>query len=206
SRQRRTIAINASENAEGYHLDWLFTKHDLAKDLTWGQEFSLCERAGSKIENGKKKLNNTLKVQKTLRDMHQTLLETLSHAGGGAVPARVSKAFRQLVLPGFITSRFFIRILLIVYIGGKYYGSKVLAEFDIPTQFDELGKIAKIARVMLNVKASEKNKHSAENVMISQRIEEHATPKVKKTKRALEISNIHNIQTSKRIKKHATPK
>ncbi|RIB22565.1 hypothetical protein C2G38_2033470 [Gigaspora rosea] len=62
SRQHRILAIGASDKAEG---DWHFTdKHDLAKDLTWGKEFSLCERAGSKIENGKKILDNTFKVQK----------------------------------------------------------------------------------------------------------------------------------------------
>ncbi|GET61601.1 protein NYNRIN-like [Rhizophagus irregularis DAOM 181602=DAOM 197198] len=37
-------------------------RHDLAKDMTWGREFSLCERAGSKIENNRKILDNTLKV------------------------------------------------------------------------------------------------------------------------------------------------
>ncbi|CAG8456502.1 10196_t:CDS:2 [Cetraspora pellucida] len=208
-----TIFDDVIQDGDVDHPD----KHDFAKDLTWGQEFSLCERAGSKIENGRKILDNTLKVQKTLRDMHETLLETLSQAGGGTVPVRVLKAFRKLVLPGFISSRFFIRVLLNVYIGGKYYGSNVLAEFDIPTRFDELGKIVTIARVMLNVKqtiktftlmkeASEKNKHSTENMLISQRIKEHVTPKVKKTnkenvtpktkkaKRALELSNAHNIQ------------
>ncbi|CAG8698449.1 12996_t:CDS:2, partial [Funneliformis mosseae] len=188
SRQRRAQAIDASDKAEGYHLDWLFTKHDLAKDLTWGREFSLCERAGSKIENGRKVLDNTLKVQKTLRDMHQTLLETLSNAGGGAVPVKVVQAFRKLLLPGFISSRFFIRVLLNVYIGGKYHGSIVLTEFDVPTQFDEMSKIVTIARMMLNVKnifkqtiktftlmeeASKKKKHSVENVLVSSRVEEH---------------------------------
>ncbi|CAG8660294.1 3836_t:CDS:2, partial [Gigaspora rosea] len=165
SRQRHILAIGASDKAEGYHTDWLFTKHDFAKDLTWGQEFSFCEKAGSKIENAKKFLDNTFKVQKTLRDMHQTLMEAVSQAGG--------------------------------------------AEFDIPTQFDELGKIATIARVILNVKnsfkqtirtftlmkeASEKNKNSKENVVIPQRIKENMTPKTKRTKRALEPSNVNNTQ------------
>ncbi|CAG8664866.1 15418_t:CDS:2, partial [Acaulospora morrowiae] len=181
SRQRRTQAIDASDKAEGYHLDWLFTKHDLAKDLTWGREFSLCERAGSKIENGRKILNNTLKVQKTLRDMHQTLLETLSNAGGGALPVKVVQGFRKLLLPGFISSRFFIRVLLNVYIGGKYYGSIILAEFDIPTQFDEMNKISTIAWMMLQVKeASKKKKYSVENVLVSSRVKEHVSPKKQK--------------------------
>ncbi|CAG8648577.1 4112_t:CDS:2 [Paraglomus brasilianum] len=197
SRQCHTQAIDASDKAEGYHLDWLFTKHDLAKDLTWGQEFSLCERAGSKIENGRKILDNTLKVQKTLHDMHQTLLETLSNAGGGAVPVKVAQAFRKLLLPGFISSQFFIQVLLNVYIGGKYHGSIMLAEFDVPTQFDEMSKIVTIAQMMLNVKnifkqtiktftlmeeASKKKKHSVENVLVPSRIKEHVTPNAKKQK------------------------
>ncbi|CAG8705149.1 2964_t:CDS:10 [Funneliformis mosseae] len=195
SRQRRTQAIDASDKAEGYHLDWLFTRHDLARDLTWGREFSLCERAGSKIENGRKILDNTLKVQKTLRDMHQTLLETLSNAGGGAVPVKVAQAFRKLLLPGFISSRFFIRVLLNVYIGGKYHGSVILAEFDVPTRFDEMSKIVTIARMMLNIKnifkqtirtftlmeeASKKKKHSVDNVLVPSRVKEHVSPRAKK--------------------------
>ncbi|CAG8649461.1 5257_t:CDS:2, partial [Paraglomus brasilianum] len=180
----------------------LLHKHELAKDLTWGREFSLCERSGSKIEDGRKILDNTLKVQKTLRDMHQTLLETLSNAGGGAV---VVQAFRKLILPGFISSRFFVRVLLNVYIGGKYHGSIMLAEFDIPTQFDEMGNIVAIAQMMLNVKnifkqtiktfilmkeASEKKKHSVENVLVSSRVKEHVTPKAKlRNEKLLKLMN-----------------
>ncbi|RUS22904.1 hypothetical protein BC937DRAFT_95225 [Endogone sp. FLAS-F59071] len=69
SRDRRMEALDAPDHTEGFHIDWLFTRHDLAKDLPWGREFSLCERAGSKVENEKKVLSNTLKVQKTLKDL-----------------------------------------------------------------------------------------------------------------------------------------
>ncbi|CAG8734344.1 4712_t:CDS:2, partial [Rhizophagus irregularis] len=57
SRDRRKKAMNASSDAEVHSQ-----RHDLAKDMTWGREFSLCERAGSKIENNRKILDNTLKV------------------------------------------------------------------------------------------------------------------------------------------------
>ncbi|CAG8785674.1 6304_t:CDS:2, partial [Gigaspora rosea] len=110
SRQRHILAIGASDKAEGYHTDWLFTI------LPRGKNFSFCEKAGSKIENGRKILDNTFKVQKTLRDMHHS------------------------------------------------YGSK----------------------------ASEKNKNFKENVVIPQRIKENMTPKTKRTKRALEPSNVNN--------------
>jgi len=64
-------------------------KHDLAKDLPYGREFSLCERTGSRIENERKILSNTLKAQKTLRDMHRTLVEAISVEGGGMLSKQV---------------------------------------------------------------------------------------------------------------------
>ncbi|RIB03747.1 hypothetical protein C2G38_2049026 [Gigaspora rosea] len=42
--------------------------------------------------------------------------------------------------------------------------------------------------------ASEKNKNFKENVVIPQRIKENMTPKTKRTKRALEPSNVNNTQ------------
>ncbi|RUS34225.1 hypothetical protein BC938DRAFT_481734 [Jimgerdemannia flammicorona] len=198
SRNRRMQAIDASADAEGYHLDWIFTKHDLAKNLTWGQEFSLCERAGSKIENGRKILDNTLKVQKTLRDMHRTLLDTLSEAGGGVLPAKIIQAFGKLLLPGFVSSGFFVRVLLNVYLGGGYYGSTKLAEFDIPTLSEELGRVVTMARTMLNVKnilrqtiktfalmkeAAGKRRHSMDDVLVPPRVKEQVTPKKLRSKK-----------------------
>ena len=70
----------------------------------------LCERAGSKLKTEEKSLIIHSRCKKTLRDMHQTLLEILSNAGDGAVPVKVVQAFRKLLLPGFISSRFFIRV------------------------------------------------------------------------------------------------
>ena len=75
--------------------------------------------------------------------MHQTLLETLSNAGGELFLSKSFKLSRNCFCP-----------VLNVYIGGKYYGSTILSEFDIPTQFNEMDKIVTIARVMLNVKVS----------------------------------------------------
>ncbi|RUS34297.1 hypothetical protein BC938DRAFT_481365 [Jimgerdemannia flammicorona] len=90
SRSRQMDALDALLDTEGYHLDRLFTRHDLGRELTWGQELSLCERAGSKIENGKKILDNTLRVQKTLRDMHRTIVHTIMQAGGRALSKPVA--------------------------------------------------------------------------------------------------------------------
>ncbi|CAG8487838.1 9670_t:CDS:2 [Paraglomus occultum] len=74
----------------------------------------------------------------------------------------------------------------------------MLAEFDVPTQFDEMRKIVTIARTMLNVKnifkqtiktftlmeeASKKKKHSVDNILVSSRVKEHViSPKTKKRK------------------------
>ena len=81
-------------------------------------------------------------------------METLSEVGGGALLVKVVQAFWQLILPGFITSWFFIHVLVNMYIGSKYYGSTVLGEFDIPTRFDEMGKIVEIAWIMLTIKVN----------------------------------------------------
>ncbi|CAG8467813.1 9165_t:CDS:10 [Funneliformis caledonium] len=152
SRDRRRKAIDASSDVEGYHIDWLFTRHDLAKDMTWGREFSLCERAGSRIENHKKILDNTLKVQKTLKDMHKTLIDTIVMTSGGTISKEVLDVIPKMLMPGFLSSRFFIRMILIMYVGAGFYLSAELAEFDIPTAYEELEGVLKMARVMLQAK------------------------------------------------------
>ncbi|CAG8645717.1 1388_t:CDS:2, partial [Ambispora gerdemannii] len=52
-------------------------KHDLGTDLPYGREFSLCERAGSKVDNDTKNISDILKVLKTLRDMHKALVKAI---------------------------------------------------------------------------------------------------------------------------------
>ncbi|RUP46153.1 hypothetical protein BC936DRAFT_147287 [Jimgerdemannia flammicorona] len=153
SRERRTSAQDSCENAEGYHI-WLFTRHDLGKELPWGREFSLCERAGSRISNDKKVLSNTLRVQKTLRDMHQSLMETITAAGGRHFLKKVLHASPKLLMPGFISSSFSIHVLLVVYIGAGFYTSVKLANFDIPESYGEIGEVVKVARIMLQTKVS----------------------------------------------------
>ncbi|CAG8491561.1 9633_t:CDS:2 [Paraglomus occultum] len=128
SRRRRVEAVDAPNKAEGFHVDWLFTKHDLAKDVPWGHEFSLCERAGSKVENDKKVDLHTLRVQKTLRDMHSALFEAIATAGGGALSRSVLHACTKLLMPGFISSWFFIRVMLVIYVGAGFYSSTKLAD------------------------------------------------------------------------------
>lgn len=131
-----------------------FQKHDLGKELYWGREFSLCERTGSKCEDTSKVLSNTLKVQKTLRDMHRNLVESISDENGGMLSMPVLHASTKLLMPGFLSSYFFLRAMLIVYIGGGFYISANLADLYIPTKYEELESILKISRVMLQIRVS----------------------------------------------------
>jgi len=112
----------------------------------------MCERAGSKLENKSKILSDTLRVQKTIRDMHKALIKDISAAGNGAVSKPVLNAFTKLLMPGFVSSYFFIRAILVVYVGAGFYASIQLSEFNIPTTYDQLGNIVNIAREMLRVK------------------------------------------------------
>ncbi|CAG8680873.1 43157_t:CDS:10 [Gigaspora margarita] len=152
SRDRRANAVDAPSNAEGYHLDWMFTRHDLGKDLSWGREFSICERAGSKVENKRKVISNNLKGQKILRDMHRSLTEVISVGGDGMLSKPVLQSITKLLMPGFLSSYFVLRAILVIYVGGGYYASINLADFDIPTKYEELKSVIEISRIMLQVK------------------------------------------------------
>ncbi|RUS33425.1 hypothetical protein BC938DRAFT_471783 [Jimgerdemannia flammicorona] len=197
SRERRTSAQDSCENSEGYHIDWLFTRHDLGRELPWGREFSLCERAGSRISNDKKVFLDTLRVQKTLRDMHQSLMETITAAGGRAFrKKKVLYASPKLLMPGFMSSSFSIHDLL-VYIGAGIYTSVKLANFDIPESYGEIGGVVKVARIMLQTKKilrstisrykqmkerAAKEMFDTETTMPTGRVQEHLTPKKRRVR------------------------
>ncbi|RUS12609.1 hypothetical protein BC937DRAFT_87430 [Endogone sp. FLAS-F59071] len=90
------------------------------------------ECAGLKVENETKILSNTLRSQKTLRDMHKALIKDVIAEGNGVVTKPVLKSFTKLLMPGFILSHFFMRTILVVYVGAGFYMSVQLAEFKIP--------------------------------------------------------------------------
>ncbi|RUS27713.1 hypothetical protein BC938DRAFT_482843, partial [Jimgerdemannia flammicorona] len=52
----------------------------------------------------------------------------------------------------FLSSYFFIRIILVVYVGAGFYASVGLQDFDIPMKYDQLSGVVKIARAMLQTK------------------------------------------------------
>ncbi|PKC70740.1 hypothetical protein RhiirA1_454370 [Rhizophagus irregularis] len=64
---------------------------DLGKDISYGR-FSLCERAGSKVNNDTKNFSVILKVLKTLRDMHRSLVKAIAIESGGALSKQVLNA------------------------------------------------------------------------------------------------------------------
>ena len=105
-------------------------------------------------------IGNTLRVQKTLRDAHQTLVKVIAAEGGGTLSKLVRKACTKLLMPGFLSHSFFIRAFLVVYIGGGFYSSIILADFDIPLTYSELGSIIKVSRIMLRVKVGNNPKTS----------------------------------------------
>ncbi|CAJ0847863.1 12380_t:CDS:2 [Entrophospora sp. SA101] len=65
SRDRWSEATDAPDNVEDIY----------GKALSYDQEFSLCERPGSKIENDTNFFSDILKVLKTLRDMRKSLVK-----------------------------------------------------------------------------------------------------------------------------------
>ncbi|CAG8453341.1 11186_t:CDS:2 [Funneliformis mosseae] len=78
--------------------------------------------------------------------------EAISVEGGGMLSKQVLRATTKLLMPGFLSHCFFIRAFLVVYIGGGFYSSVNLADFDIPTTYSELGSIIRVSRIMLQVK------------------------------------------------------
>ena len=112
----------------------------------------MCERAGSKADNQAKIDSDALKLQKTLRDMHKALIKDISTAGGGAVTKPVLNAFTKLIMPGFVSSFSFIRVILVVYVGAGFYMSQKMAEFNIPTTYDQLKGLIDVAHAMLQAK------------------------------------------------------
>ncbi|RUS22814.1 hypothetical protein BC937DRAFT_86674 [Endogone sp. FLAS-F59071] len=143
SRDRRVNALDSPDNTEGYHIDWMFTNF-------FGSAMIFRMRLG--VKNFPCILLDTLRVQKTMRDMHRALTGNIFAAGNGAVSKPVLNAFTKLLMPGFVSSYFFIRTILVVYVGAGFYASIQLSEFNIPTTYDQLGNIVNIAREMLRVK------------------------------------------------------
>jgi hypothetical protein len=86
--------------------------------------------------------------------MHRSLTEVISAEGDGMLSKPVLQAITKLLMPGFLSSYFTMRAILVIYVGGGYYASINLADFDIPTKYEELNSVIEISRIMLQVKVS----------------------------------------------------
>ena len=84
--------------------------------------------------------------------MHRSLVKAIAIESGGALSKQVLNACNNLIMPGFASSWFYFRAVLIIYVGGGFYASFELGKFDIPTSYDEIWKLTKIARIMLQIK------------------------------------------------------
>ncbi|CAG8699113.1 7317_t:CDS:2, partial [Funneliformis caledonium] len=191
-------ATDAPDRVEGFHIDWMFTRHDLRKDKSYGREFSLCKCAGSKIDNDTKNFSDILKVLKILRNMHRSLVKAIAIESGRALSKQVLNACNKLIMPGFASSWFYLRAVLIIYVGGGFYASFELGKFDIPTSYDELWKLTKlhelccklrlkllhftVSRFKRIMERAEKEKFLSRKVTIIEAKETHTPNKPKKTK------------------------
>ncbi|CAG8541090.1 3645_t:CDS:10, partial [Funneliformis mosseae] len=149
SRDRRANAVDAPSNAEGYHLDWMFTRHDLGKDLI------------------------------------------ISAEGDGMLSKPVLQSITKLLMPSFLSSYFVLRAILVIYVEGGYYASINLADFDIPTKYEELKSVIKISHILLQIKKllsttitqfklikqrAEKKKLAPGRMIVPVREKEHRSP------------------------------
>ena len=101
------IYIHISFNIFQAYTNKTLQKHELEAKESWGCEFSLCERAGSIIDNSKKIFSNTLKIKKNLKDMHTLLVDSITDLGNKSVSKEIlNKSLKLLLLPGFLSSYF----------------------------------------------------------------------------------------------------
>ncbi|RUS27435.1 hypothetical protein BC938DRAFT_483255 [Jimgerdemannia flammicorona] len=118
--------------------------------------------------------------------MHRSLIDAIVIADGGRISRHVLAAVPGLLMPGFLTSRFSIRVILVMYVGAGFYLSTDLASFDIPLNFKGLNGVLKMARIMLQtIERAESERFSSEKVSFPARLEEFKSPKKLKKKRSI---------------------
>jgi hypothetical protein len=87
--------------------------------------------------------------------MHEILIDTIVVTSGGAISKEILGIIPKMLMPGFLSSRFFIRMILIIYVGAGFYLLAELVEFDILTAYEELGGVLRMVHIMLQVKVSQ---------------------------------------------------
>ena len=86
--------------------------------------------------------------------MHMSLMKSIASVSNKRVSKEVLQSFPKLLMPGLLSSHFCLQAVLIVYVGAGFYVSTDLAELEIPTDYDELDKILKVARIILQIKVN----------------------------------------------------
>ncbi|KAI8822811.1 hypothetical protein BJ741DRAFT_635165 [Chytriomyces cf. hyalinus JEL632] len=149
SRDRRQIA---SVTSEGYHLDYMFTSMHNTSQQGFGHEFSGVERVGSKQNPGNKLQTDSLKLAKTLRDMHVKLRRDIEAACGGFMPKEAANSMQVLRMGGFRTTGFTVQTSVLIYAGGGFFIRKVVNDFAVPTHERDIGKNVVIIKEMMKMK------------------------------------------------------
>ncbi|RIA97452.1 hypothetical protein C1645_814027 [Glomus cerebriforme] len=172
---------NQTNNTETVEIDYLDKdNYELGAKESWNCKFFLCERADSVIDNTSNK----------------------------RVSKEILQSFPKLLMPGLLSSHFYLQVVLIVYISAGFYVSTDLAKLKIPIDYYELDKILK---VFLYIEATKKNdlrykiikkRAEKEKFLNDKRLmNEHAEypsswkkkQKQKKKKRQLRGFNVYNI-------------
>jgi hypothetical protein len=61
--------------------------------------------------------------------MHEILIDTIVVTSGGAISKEILGIIPKMLMPGFLSSRFFIRMILIIYVSAGFYLLAELVEF-----------------------------------------------------------------------------
>ncbi|KAI8820619.1 hypothetical protein BJ741DRAFT_637980 [Chytriomyces cf. hyalinus JEL632] len=149
SRDRRQIA---SESLGGYHLDALITSKHNTSEQGFGHEFSGVERVGSNLNPGNKLQTDSLKLSKTLRDMHVKLRKDIETACGGYMSKEAADAMQIIRMCGFRTTGYTVQSSALVYAGGGFFIRKVISDFAVPTHERDIRMNVVIIKEMLKMK------------------------------------------------------
>lgn len=83
------------------------------------------------------------------KDMYKSFTDTIVITSGGIILKEVFAVILKMLMSGFLLSRFFIWLILIIYVSIEFYLSAELTEFDILITYEELVGVLKIMRIIL---------------------------------------------------------
>ncbi|KAJ3229591.1 hypothetical protein HDU81_005224 [Chytriomyces hyalinus] len=146
SRFRRRLS---SPQREGFHVDYIF-KSLQSQIGAYGDEFALCENAGSSLNHDEKSKTDFFKLAKTMRDTHLSLCRNLLN-NAQSLPKFV-KALDVLRIVGFRTSGFKVTSSILIPAGGGFYVRGMVDEVVVPVATKNLQDNCAVARAILKMK------------------------------------------------------